>query len=100
MPADAGAYACAKRAVAALTWTLGPVAPAGVTVNALSPIAVTRMVIEAARRARERAATGAAGPTSGGMSFGRMPEPHELGPVAAHLVSDETSWCQGRVVFA
>ena len=99
-PADAGAYACAKRAVAALTWTLGPLAPAGVTVNALSPIAVTRMVIEAARKARERAATGAAGPTSGGMSFGRMPEPHEIGPVAAHLVGNDTSWCQGRVVFA
>jgi NAD(P)-dependent dehydrogenase (short-subunit alcohol dehydrogenase family) len=99
-PADAGAYACAKRAVAALTWTLGPLGPPGVTVNALSPIAVTRMVIEAARRARERAATGAAGPTSGGMSFGSMPEPHELGPLAAHMVSDESSWCRGRVVFA
>ncbi len=99
-PADAGAYACAKRAVAALTWTLGPLAPPGVTVNALSPIAVTRRVIEAARKARERAATGAAGPTSGGMSFGRMPEPHEIGPVAAHLVANDTSWCQGRVVFA
>jgi NAD(P)-dependent dehydrogenase (short-subunit alcohol dehydrogenase family) len=99
-PADAGAYACAKRAVAALTWALGPLAPAGVTVNALSPIAVTRMVIEAARRAKERAATGAAGPTSGGMSFGRMPQPHELGPLAAHLVGDDVGWCQGRVVFA
>lgn len=99
-PADAGAYACAKRAVAALTWALGPVAPEGVAVNALSPIAVTRMVIEAARRARERAATGSAGPTSGGMSFGAMPQPHELGPVAAHLVSDEVAWCRGRVVFA
>jgi NAD(P)-dependent dehydrogenase (short-subunit alcohol dehydrogenase family) len=99
-PADAGAYAAAKRAVAALTWTLGPRTPPGVTVNAISPIAVTRMVIEAARRARERAATGERGPTSGGMSFGRMPEPHELGPLAAHLVGDELSWCRGRVMFA
>jgi NAD(P)-dependent dehydrogenase (short-subunit alcohol dehydrogenase family) len=99
-PADAGAYAAAKRAVAALTWTLGPLAPAGVTVNAISPIAVTRMVIEAARRARERAATGERGPTSGGMSFGKMPEPHEIGPLAAHMVGDEVSWCRGRVVFA
>ena len=99
-PADAGAYACAKRAVAAVTWALGPLAPAGVTVNALSPIAVTRMVIEAAKRARERAATGAPGPTSGGMSFGKMPEPSELGPLAAHLVDEQISWCRGRVVFA
>jgi hypothetical protein len=34
------------------------------------------------------------------MSFGAMPEPHELGPVAAHMVSDEVSWCRGRVIFA
>jgi NAD(P)-dependent dehydrogenase (short-subunit alcohol dehydrogenase family) len=33
------AYGCAKRAVAALTWELGPLLPAGVNVNALSPIA-------------------------------------------------------------
>ena len=42
--ADAGAYGCAKRAVAALTWQLGADPPPGVTVNALSPIAATRMV--------------------------------------------------------
>ena len=32
--ADAGAYGCAKRAVASLTWQLGRHAPPGVTVNA------------------------------------------------------------------
>ena len=47
--ADAGAYSCAKRAVAALTWQLGRQAPPGVTVNAMSPIAATRMVAAAAR---------------------------------------------------
>ncbi|HEY6472452.1 MAG TPA: SDR family NAD(P)-dependent oxidoreductase, partial [Acidimicrobiales bacterium] len=41
--ADAGGYSAAKRAVAALTWELGRQAPPGVTVNALSPIANTRM---------------------------------------------------------
>ena len=45
--ADAGAYSCAKRAVAALTWQLGRVAPPGVVVNAMSPIAATRMVAAA-----------------------------------------------------
>ena len=45
--ADAGAYSCAKRAVASLTWQLGRVAPEGVVVNAISPIAVTRMVTAA-----------------------------------------------------
>ena len=47
--ADAGAYSCAKRAVASLTWQLGRAAPPGVTVNAISPIAATRMVAAAAR---------------------------------------------------
>ena len=50
-PADTGAYGCAKRAVASLTWQLGEQAPAGVVVNAMSPIAVTRMVRAALARA-------------------------------------------------
>lgn len=49
-PADAGAYSCAKRAVAALTWQIGREAPSGVTVNALSPLAATRMVLGALSR--------------------------------------------------
>jgi NAD(P)-dependent dehydrogenase (short-subunit alcohol dehydrogenase family) len=58
--ADAGAYSCAKRAVAALTWQLGRRRRRGVTVNAMSPIAATRMVAAALERARQ------AGRTSGG----------------------------------
>jgi NAD(P)-dependent dehydrogenase (short-subunit alcohol dehydrogenase family) len=50
--ADAGAYSCAKRAVAALTWQLGRQAPPGVTINAMSPIAATRMVAAALGRWR------------------------------------------------
>ena len=48
--ADAGAYSCAKRAVAALTWQLGAIVPQGVAVNALSPIAATRMVTSGLRQ--------------------------------------------------
>ncbi len=59
--ADAGAYSCAKRAVAALTWQLGRQAPPGVTVNAMSPIAATRMVAAALERARRSAGRQAAG---------------------------------------
>src|SRR5262249_58420311 len=52
--ADAGAYSCAKRAVASLTWQVGRGAPRGVSVNALSPTAATRMVLGAlARQAAE-----------------------------------------------
>ena len=95
-PADAGAYSCAKRAVAALTWQLGRVAPPGVTVNAMSPIAVTRMVTEALKRAQGASSTAA----SGGLSLGSMPQPEDLAPFAAHLVADELDWCTGRILFA
>jgi NAD(P)-dependent dehydrogenase (short-subunit alcohol dehydrogenase family) len=93
-PADAGAYSCAKRAVAALTWQLGRHAPPGVTVNAMSPIAVTRMVTAALSRAA------AGGSATGGLSLGSMPAPEQLGPLAAYLVSDEADWCSGQVLFA
>jgi len=95
-PADAGAYSCAKRAVAALTWQLGRLAPPGVTVNAVSPIAATRMVAAAVERARQ---TGGAS-RGGGMSLRSMPGPEDLGPLGAHLVGDGFGWCSGRVLFA
>ena len=95
--ADAGAYSCAKRAVASLTWQLGRAAPVGVGVNAISPIAMTRMVTEALARAGA-AAAGAkaaspkagkggskAGSATGGLSLGSMPAPEHLGPLGAHL---------------
>ncbi|HMJ74550.1 MAG TPA: SDR family NAD(P)-dependent oxidoreductase, partial [Iamia sp.] len=93
--ADAGAYGCAKRAVAALTWQVGRQVPAGVAVNAMSPIAVTRMVTEALARAG-----GAKGSTAtGGLSLGSMPEPAQLGPLGAHLVGDSLAF-SGQVVFS
>jgi NAD(P)-dependent dehydrogenase (short-subunit alcohol dehydrogenase family) len=96
-PADAGAYSCAKRAVASLTWQLGSQAPPGVTVNAISPIAATRMVAAAAERARRAGLTG----SGGGLSlFDSMPGPEDLAPLVAHLVGDGFGWCSGRVLFA
>jgi len=92
--ADAGAYGCAKRAVAALTWQIGRQVPPGVAVNAMSPIAVTRMVTEALARAG--GARGSA--ATGGLSLGSMPEPEQLGPLGAHLVSDDLSF-SGQVIF-
>jgi NAD(P)-dependent dehydrogenase (short-subunit alcohol dehydrogenase family) len=97
--ADAGAYGCAKRAVAALTWQLGRHAPAGVVVSAMSPIAVTRMVTAAL--GRPRAGRGASGAATGGLSLGSMPSPEALGPFAAYLVDQaDRAWCRGRVLFA
>ncbi|MFZ0230672.1 MAG: SDR family oxidoreductase [Mycobacterium sp.] len=93
-PADVGAYGCAKRAVASLTWQLGRHAPAGVVVNAISPIAATRMVASALGRARQTS-----GAATGGLSLGSMPAPEHLGPLGAHLVHDTFTSCQGRVLF-
>ena len=93
--ADAGAYSCAKRAVAALTWQLGRQAPSGVTINAMSPIAATRMVAAALERARQAGRSG-----GGGISFLTMAGPEDLGPLGAYLVSDGFGWCTGQVLFA
>jgi len=94
--ADAGAYSCAKRAIAALTWQLGRQTPRGVTVNAMSPIAATRMVAAAVERARrERRTSG-----GGGLSLSSMPGPEDLGPFGAYLVDDRFRWCSGQILFA
>jgi NAD(P)-dependent dehydrogenase (short-subunit alcohol dehydrogenase family) len=93
--ADTGAYGCAKRAVASLTWQLGAVAPPGVVVNAISPIAVTRMVTAALARSGAKA-----GRATGGLSLGSMPDPADLGPLGAHLVDEGFAGCSGQVVFA
>jgi NAD(P)-dependent dehydrogenase (short-subunit alcohol dehydrogenase family) len=95
--ADAGAYSCAKRAVATLTWQIGRQAPPGVTVNAMSPIAATRMVAAAIERARQAGTTGSG---RGFSLFESMPGPEQLGPLGAYLVSDGFGWCTGRVLFA
>jgi NAD(P)-dependent dehydrogenase (short-subunit alcohol dehydrogenase family) len=94
--ADAGGYSAAKRAVAALTWQIGRVAPPGVTVNALSPIANTRMVAAALERARAEGRAGG----GGGLSLDAIPGPENLGPLGAYLVGDERGWCSGQVFFA
>jgi NAD(P)-dependent dehydrogenase (short-subunit alcohol dehydrogenase family) len=96
-PGDAGAYSCAKRAVAALTWQIGAIAPPGISINALSPIALTRMVTAAMAARPKRTTTG---PTSGGLRLGAgMPAPDQIAPFAAHLLGAEAEWIRGRVLF-
>lgn len=95
-PADAGGYSCAKRAVAALTWELGRVAPPGVSVNAVSPIAATRMVAAALERARQAGTSGG----GGGLTLDAVPGPGDLAPLGAYLVGREAGWCSGQVLFA
>jgi NAD(P)-dependent dehydrogenase (short-subunit alcohol dehydrogenase family) len=103
-PANAGAYSCAKRAVAALTWQLGRVAPPGVTVNALSPIAATRMVTSGLRAQAPAAGPGQTADSNqtGGLSLAlaAMPSPDRLGPVGAYLGGPGFSWSTGNIVFS
>jgi len=102
-PADAGAYSCAKRAVAALTWRIGQETPEGVTVNALSPIAATRMVLGAlSRQAGPGPTPGAAGSTGGvSLALSAVPPPEHLGPIGAYLAGEEFSeWSQGQIMFS
>ncbi len=99
--ADTGAYGCAKRAVASLTWQLGADPPTGVTVNALSPIAATRMVTAAlARRRPKPSASSSDSSSTGGLALGNMPAAEDLGPVGAWLAGDEFGWSSGQVVFS
>jgi NAD(P)-dependent dehydrogenase (short-subunit alcohol dehydrogenase family) len=97
-PANTGAYGCAKRAVAALTWQIGQATPAGVTVNALSPIAATRMITGAL--SSSAGSQSAADARTGGLSLGAAPPAENLGPVGAYLGSEEFSWCRGQVIFS
>jgi hypothetical protein len=84
-PADAGAYSCAKRAVASLTWQVGGAAPSGVSVNALSPIAATRMVLGALARQSAEGNESGRSSASGGVNLGldAVPPPEHLGLVGA-----------------
>ena len=94
--AESVPYGTAKRAVAALTWQLGEMAPPGVTINALSPIAATRMVPSTARPPTEPERGGAAAPA---LDFGAMPRPEFLAPAVAHLCHEAAGWLNGTVVF-
>jgi NAD(P)-dependent dehydrogenase (short-subunit alcohol dehydrogenase family) len=88
---DAMVYGAAKRAVAALTWQLGPLLPAGINVNALSPIAATRMV-------RSSLVAGGANPR--GLDLSAMPQPDDMAPAAAYLSGKRVEWCRGQVIFS
>ena len=88
--ADAGAYSCAKRAVAALTWQVGHAAPPGVTVTRSPPSPrpgwwPTRSPVRPAK------ATPAGSAASGGVALTAAPPPEHLGPIGAYLASDEFS---------
>lgn len=87
--ADNGAYGCAKRAVAAITWELGPLLPHGVSINALSPIAATRMVAGALARPGGAARAAGQDPTTGAVALGNARPPEDLAGIGALMASVE-----------
>jgi NAD(P)-dependent dehydrogenase (short-subunit alcohol dehydrogenase family) len=86
--ADSAHYSCAKRAVAAVTWQLAELLPDGVALNALSPLAATRMV------------TGgrSGGSAPAGLDLSAMPAPQDMAPAAAYLAGEPA--CRGQVIFS
>ena len=86
------AYGTAKRAIAALTWQIAGTVPAGVTINAISPVASTRMT-EAARLERAEIQP------AGALNLETLSSPEELVPLLAYICSDHGAWLNGKVFF-
>ena len=95
--ADTGAYGCAKRAVASLTWQLGRHAPDGVVINAISPIAATRMVAAALGRTQRDRRLGNRRTVVGGDARARGPRPARRTPGERHLRHRATGGCSSSV---
>src|ERR1700677_3142616 len=101
--ADSAHYSCAKRAVAAVTWQLADLLPDGVALNALSPLAATRMITGAATGgdAGRRQSGGEAGrKQSGGLDLSGLPPAQDMAPAAAYLASAAAGSCRGQVIFS
>lgn len=89
---DGPAYGCAKRAVASLTWELRGLVAEGISVNAMSPIAATRMVVESLVAAGAGAGSG--------LDLSAMPQAQDMAPLASYLASEQVGWCHGQVLYS
>jgi NAD(P)-dependent dehydrogenase (short-subunit alcohol dehydrogenase family) len=93
--ADNAPYSAAKRAVAAVTWQLAGLLPDEVALNALSPLAATRMISSALTGGRPADRT-----RSGGLDLSGMPAADDMAPAAAFLASEQAGSCRGRIIFS
>jgi NAD(P)-dependent dehydrogenase (short-subunit alcohol dehydrogenase family) len=114
--ADSAHYACAKRAVAAVTWQLAGLLPDGLALNALSPLAATRMVTGGRDRAASATASGRANGAGGtadggpadargaarggaaGVDLSAMPAAADMAPAAAYLAASAP--IRGQIIFS
>ena len=71
------------------------------TVNALSPIAATRMVTGALTRQAGAGNSTGRDAATGGVSLAALPPPEHLGPIGAYLAGEEfAAWCRGQIMFS
>ena len=90
-------YAAAKAGIAGMTrcWAQELIRY-NITVNAVSPLARTRMTEPLIERARQRAKeSGAPEPSGEEMGLG---EPEEVAPLIVFLASDEAGWVNGQII--
>jgi NAD(P)-dependent dehydrogenase (short-subunit alcohol dehydrogenase family) len=84
-------YAAAKMGVVGLTYSLAQgLAKYGVTANAISPGAATRLTMAVPEEKRSRARDDSSPERS----------PDNIAPVALYLASDRSSWLSGRVIHS
>jgi NAD(P)-dependent dehydrogenase (short-subunit alcohol dehydrogenase family) len=85
-------YAAAKMGIAGLTWSsANSLGKYGVTVNAISPGAATRMT-SSIPDDRRRAGSSASAPD--------VRSPDNVAPIVAYLASEESGWITGRVIHS
>jgi 3-oxoacyl-[acyl-carrier protein] reductase len=90
-------YAAAKAGIAGMTrcWAQELIRY-NITVNAVSPVARTRMTEPLIERARQRAKESRAPePSLEEMEFG---EPEEVAPLVVYLACDEAGWVNGQII--
>jgi NAD(P)-dependent dehydrogenase (short-subunit alcohol dehydrogenase family) len=94
-------YAAAKMGIVGLTYSSArSLARYGVTVNAISPGAATRMTDSVpADRRRTRTATAAADNTAENTADNER-SPDNVAPVVAYLASQRSGWITGRVIHS
>jgi NAD(P)-dependent dehydrogenase (short-subunit alcohol dehydrogenase family) len=90
-------YAAAKMGIVGLTYSAAhSLAKYGVTVNAISPAAATRMTDSVPADRRRARAGGGAG--SGADDDGRSPD--NVAPIVAYLASERSGWISGRIIHS
>jgi NAD(P)-dependent dehydrogenase (short-subunit alcohol dehydrogenase family) len=92
-------YAAAKMGIVGITYSSArSLAKYGVTVNAISPGAATRMTDSVPTDRRRAGAAGAAAAAAAASADERSPD--NVAPIVAYLASERSGWITGRVIHS